>query len=179
MKKFLISSFMVVLIAAQLIFAHDPRTTAKEFSHSIAIEGAGKLTMRYKSLHWNERGYTAAKGNEQLRTRLNGSLWKKVGKFDTEFDVVIGGVTVPKGSYDMGVNFGANDDFKLVLGSEGKDLEIPLQTTKDIPIVNYLSFDLRPNNDTDTFVLEGRLGTFSAWAETKVPYLSEHDHKDK
>ena len=179
MKKILFSAFMLVLLGAQIIFAHDPRTTAKDFSHSIAIEGAGKLNIMYKSLHWNQQGYTAAKGNEQLRTRLNGFLWKKFGKFENEFDIVIGGVKVPKGSYDLGINFGANDDFKLVLGSGGNDIMIPMQTTKDIPVVNYLTFDLRPNNDTDTFVLEGRLGPFSAWAEAKVPYLSDHDHKDK
>ncbi len=170
---------MVVLLAAQIIFAHDPRSVAKDFSHSIAIEKAGKLNISYKSLHWNERGYAAAKGNEQLRNRLNGFLWKKIGKFENEFEIVIGGVTVPKGSYDMGINFGTNDDFKLVLASGGNDIMIPLQTTKDIPVVNYLSFDLRPHNETDTFIFEGRLGTFSAWAEAKIPYLSEHEHKDK
>ena len=179
MKKILFPALMVVLFAAQVIFAHDPRDAAKDFSHSIAIEGAGKLNIMYKSLHWNQQGYTTAKTNESLRKRLNSFLWKKIGKFENEFDIVIGGVKVPKGSYDMGINFGADDDFKLVLASGGNDLMIPLQTTKDIPVVNYLTFDLRPNNATDTFVFEGRLGSFSAWAEAKVPYLADHDHKDK
>ncbi len=169
---------MIFLTASQIVFAHDPRTTAKEFTHALSIEGAGKLTMTYKSLHWNEPGYMAAKKNDQLRTRLNSVLWKKIGMFDTEFDIVIGGVNVPKGSYGMGINFGANDDFKLVLSGEGKDIEIPLQTSTGASTVNYLSFDLRPNNDTDTFVLEGRLGKFSAWAEAKVPYLAPHEHSD-
>src|ERR1044071_4034790 len=92
-----------VLIAVQAIFAHDPRTVAKNISHTLSVEGAGKLTLSYKSLHYNEQGFNARK-TERALTNYN-RLWKSIGKFDTEFDVVIGGVQVPKGSYTMGFSF--------------------------------------------------------------------------
>jgi hypothetical protein len=91
---------------------------------------------------------------------------------------VIGGTPVPKGSYDLGITFGANDDFALLLRGNGKELSIPLQTSADSPEVTYLSFDLRPTSDTDSFVFEGRSGKFRSWAEVKVPYLAPHEHSD-
>lgn len=164
-----------VLIAVQAIFAHDPRTVAKNISHTLSVEGAGKLTLSYKSLHFNEQGFNNRKTERAMKT-FNG-LWKSIGKFDSEFDVVIAGVQVPKGSYSMGVNFDANDNYKLILGSGGKDIAIPMKAALDGPLVNYLSFDLRPDNDTDTFVLEARYGPMRASAETKVPFLAPHEHK--
>jgi hypothetical protein len=161
------------------VFAHDPRTVAKDFSHSLTVEGAGKLTISYKSLHWNEPTYARAKQNEQLRNRLNSGLWKRIGKLDAEFDVVMAGVQVPKGSYGLGINFDANDNFKLVLsGADNKELNVPLQTTPDGPEILYLTFDLRPTDKPDTFTIEGRSGKFRCTAEVKVPYLSEHEHKE-
>jgi hypothetical protein len=177
MKKNLVMSAVFVLIAAQMIFAHDPRTVAKTFSHSLEVEGAGKLTLTYKSLHWNEPAYLNMKKNEQLRQRVNATLWKKIGKLDNQFDVVIAGVQVPKGSYDFGVNFDAQDNFTIVLGAGGKDITIPLTTASDNPMVSYLTFDLRPTDSPDTFILEGRSGKFRSSVEVKVPYLGSHDHK--
>ena len=139
MKKIVFSTLIVVLGAAQIALAHDPRTVAKDFSHTLTVEGAGKLTLSYKSLHWNEPVYLNTKKNEQLRQRLNAGVWKKIGKLDTDFDVVIGGTPVPKG---------------------------------------YLSFDLRPTSDTDSFVLEARSGKFRCSAEVKIPYLAPHEHGD-
>lgn len=177
MKRMLVTAAVVVLSIAQMVMGHDPRTVAKDFTHSLSVEGAGKLTLSYKSLHWNAPAYEAAKKNDQQRERLNASLWKKIGKLDAEFDVVIGGVQVPKGSYSLGINFDANDNFKLVLGpAGGKDILIPLQTEADSPMVTYLTFDLRPASDTDTFVIEGRSGKFRSFAEVKVPYLAPHEH---
>ena len=175
MKKALFSVTLVLLFAIAAL-AHDPRTVAKDFSHTLTVEGAGKLTLSYKSLHWNEPVYKQAKANDQLRTRLNAGVWRKIGKLDSEFDVVIAGTQVPKGSYDLGISFGANDDFALLLRGGGKDLKIPLQTTADSPEVTYLSFDVRPTSDTDSFVLEGRSGKFRCVAEMKVPYLAPHEH---
>jgi hypothetical protein len=177
MRKFLFLPAIVLIAMVLTAFAHDPRTVAKDFSHTLTVEGAGKLTLSYKSLHWNEPTYLQAKKNEQLRTRLNAGLWKKIGKLDTDFDVVIGTTQVSKGSYDLGISFGANDDFALLLRGAGKDLTIPLQTSADSPEVTYLSFDLRPTSDTDSFILEGRSGKFRTWAEVKVPYLAPHEHK--
>src|SRR3954471_18483674 len=79
----LVSSLIVVLFAAQLILAHDPRTVAKNLSHTLSIEGAGKLSLSYKSLHYNEQGFSARK-TERALTNYN-RLWKNIGKFDTEF----------------------------------------------------------------------------------------------
>jgi hypothetical protein len=175
MKKAFYTSVLVLMFAAAAL-AHDPRTVAKDFSHTLSVEGAGKLTLSYKSLHWNEAVYNQTKANAQLRTRLNAGVWRKIGKLDTDFDVVIGGTQVAKGSYDMGISFGANDDFALLLRASGKDLTIPLKTSADSPDVAYLSFDLRPTSDTDSFVLEGRSGKFRCSAEVKVPYLAPHEH---
>jgi hypothetical protein len=176
MKKIFFSTLLVVFFVAQSALAHDPRTVAKEFSHSMMIDGAGKLTLSYKSLHWNESAYLGMKKDETLRKRVVGSLWKNIGKFETEFDVVIAGVKVPKGSYTFGLWFGADDDFKIVLGAGGKDLTLDLKTATDGPLVTFLTFDLRSTDAPDTFTIEGRGGKFRSSAEVKVPYLSEHNH---
>jgi hypothetical protein len=176
MKKSLLYAVMVLFAIVQSSFGHDPRTVAKDFSHSLAIEGAGKLTVSYKSLHFNEAGFNNRK-SERALTVFN-RLWKTIGKLDTDFDVVIGGVQVAKGSYTLGFNFDANDNFKLILASAGKDTTIPLQSALDGSPVNYLSIDLRPDNDTDTMVIEARYGQLRAWALAKVPYLKAHDHPE-
>ena len=174
MKKVLFLSIAVVLFAAQLASAHDPRAVAKNFSHTLTLEGAGKLMLSYKSLHFNEQGFNNRKQERALATFNR--VWKSIGKLDTEFDVVIAGVQVPKGSYTLGFNFDANDNYKLVLSSGGKDMMIPLQSAMDGPSVNYLSFDVRPDNDTDTLIFEARYGKLRAYADAKVPFLAPHDH---
>jgi hypothetical protein len=180
MKNAFLRSLMVMIMAAQFAMAHDPRAVAKEFSHTMSVEGAGKLTLTYKSLHYNEPAYLSAKTNERTMTNLN-RLWKKIGKLDTDFDVLIGDVRVAKGSYDgsydMGFSFDAKDNFKLVLSGGGGEIIVPLQAATDGPTVNYLSFDVRPETATDTFTLEGRYGKIRTSAALKVPYLAEqHDH---
>ena len=176
MKKAFLRSLMVMIVAAQFAMAHDPRTVAKGFTHTMSVEGAGNITLTYKSLHYNEPAYLSVKQNERTLTNLN-RLWKKIGKLEADFDVMIGDVRVPKGSYDLGFNFDAKDNFKLILASGGNELTIPLQAATDGPVVNYLSFDLRPENATDTFTFEGRYGKIRASAAVKVPYLAEqHDH---
>ena len=172
MKKTFISSLLVILFAA-VALAHDPRTVSKDFSHTLTVEGAGKLTLSYKSLHYNDTNFSARKG--PALPNFN-RLWKAIGKFETDFPVVIAGVQVPKGSYTMGINFDASDNFKLVLGSGGKDLMIPMQFAMDAPLANYLTFDFRPENDSDTFAIEARYGKARVSAEAKVPFLSPHDH---
>ena len=172
-------SALLVLTAVSFSLAHDPRTTAKEFSHSLNVEGSGKLALTYRSLHWNEPAYNTMKRDDNLRQRVVGSLWKRIGKVNADFDVVIGGVAVPKGSYDLGIHFGKADDFSLVLGAAGKDLTIPLKTVSDGPMVNYLTFDLRPTDKPDTFLIEGRGGKFICSAELRVPSLAPHEHGDK
>jgi len=179
MKKVLLLASLVVLLVAPMASGHDPRVLAKKFTHTFSIEGAGKLSLTYTSLHWNQPSYDAVKKNEQQLQRMNSTLWRKIGTLDSEFDVVMSGVQVPKGSYNLGINFDANDNFKLVLWTAGgKDLLIPLQTQADGPMVTYLTFDLRPASETDTFVLEGRSGNFRSTAEVKVPYLAPHEHPE-
>ncbi|HSB08000.1 MAG TPA: hypothetical protein VLM38_00700 [Blastocatellia bacterium] len=172
-KASLLSALIIFLTAAA--YAHDPRSVAKDFSHTLTLEGAGKLTLSYKSLHFNETNFNNRKTELNLKTFNR--LWKAVGKFDTEFEVVIAGVHVPKGSYTMGINFDASDNFKLILASGGKDISIPLQFAMDGPPANYLTFDFRPENDTDTFALEARYGKARVSAEAKVPYLAPHEHE--
>jgi len=176
MKKALISSLLVILFAA-VALAHDPRTVSKDFSHTLTVEGAGKLTLSYKSLHYNDANFNARK-TERALPQFN-RLWKAIGKFETDFPVVIAGVEVPKGTYSMGINFDANDNFKLVLGSGGKDIMIPMQFSMDGPSANYLTFDFRPENDSDTFSIEARYGKARVSAEAKVPFLAAHDHPAK
>ena len=174
MKKIVFSSLLVALVAAQIVFAHDPRTVAKDLSHVLAIEGAGKLTITYKSLHFNELGFAARK-TERALTNFN-RLWKSIGKLDTDFDVVIAGVQVNKGSYQVGFGFDANDNYKMILSSAGKETIIPLKMSLDGPMVNYFTIDVRPDSDTDALVLEARYGKLSTWAAGTIPYLKEHEH---
>lgn len=164
-----------VLLLVGAAYAHDPRTVSKDFSHSLTLEGAGKLTLSYKSLHFNEANFNNRKTERNLGAFNR--LWKAIGKFETEFEVVLAGVSVPKGTYTMGINFDANDNFKLILASGGKELAIPLQFAMDGPSANYLTFDFRPENDTDTFAFEARYGKARVSAEAKVPYLAPHEHE--
>jgi hypothetical protein len=170
-------SILALALAAAQGLGHDPRTVARDFSHTMSIEGAGKLTISYKSLHWNETAFNNRK-NERALTALN-RLWKTIGKLNSEFDVVIGSVQVPKGSYNLGFSFDADDNYKLVLADGSKEITVPLQVVMDSPVVNYLTLDLRPEDDTDTFAFEARYGKLRAWAEVKVPYLAPHEHKEK
>lgn len=173
MKQALFSIVLVMLFAS-VALAHDPRTVSKDFSHTLSLEGAGKLTFSYKSLHYNETQFNNRKMPQAL-IQFN-RLWKAIGKLDAEFPIVIAGVEVPKGTYTMGINFDANDNYKLVLGSAGKDIMIPLQYSADGPSANYLTFDFRPENDSDTFTFEARYGKARVSAEAKIPYLAPHEH---
>ncbi|HEY7547444.1 MAG TPA: hypothetical protein VID27_21285 [Blastocatellia bacterium] len=177
MKRLLLVFSIMLLGLAQAVSAHDPRTVARDFTHSMAIEGAGKFSLSYKSLHFNETNFNNRKVAQAL-TAFN-RLWKSIGKLDTEFEIVVAGVKVPKGSYTLGINYDANDNYKLVLGSGGTDITAPMQFATDGPVAKYLTFDLRPDNDTDTFTIEGRYGPARIWADVKVPYLAAHEHDKK
>ena len=56
---------------------------------------------------------------------------------------------------------------------------IPMQFSMDGPLANYLTFDFRPENDSDTFAIEARYGKARVIAEAKVPFLAAHDHPAK
>jgi hypothetical protein len=177
MKKTLFLSLITILVIGQITLAHDPRAVAKDFSHTLTLEGTGKLTFSYKSLHFNETNFNNRKAERALAAFNR--VWKTIGKYDADFDVVIGGVSVPKGSYTMGFNYDANDNFKLILVSGGKEISVPLQFAMDAPVANYLSFDFRPENDTDTFMFEARYGKARVSAQAKVPALAPHSHEEK
>ncbi len=181
MKRTIVPSVLVIIAAVSIALGHDPRTVAKDFTHTLIIEGSGKLSVSYKSLHWNEAAYVSFKKNDQLRTRVLNAVWKKIGKLDAEFECVLGGAKIAKGSYDLGITFDANDNFSLILGNGGKDTIIPLKTASDGPLVDFLAFDIRPSdpNKPDAFVVEGRGGKFRSWAELTVPALSPHEHEMK
>ena len=178
MRRFVIPSTLALLATVSIALGHDPRTVAKEFTHTMMVEGSGKLSMTYKSLHWNEPVYVSFKANDQLRTRVLNAVWKKIGKLDTDFEVVIGGTKIGKGSYDLGITFDAKDNFSLILGAAGKDTVIPLKTASDGPMVDFLAFDIRPADPQkpDTFVIEGRGGKFRSSVELTVPALAPHEH---
>ncbi len=172
MRKRLLFTVVALLALSSLALAHDPRTVAKDFSHTLSVEGAGKLTISFKSLHFNEPAFAQRK----QRLAIFNRVWKAIGKLDNDFEVVIAGVQVPKGSYTLGFNFDENDNYKLVLSSGGKDIMIPMQSAMDGAAVNYLTLDMRPENDSDTFVIEARYGKLRASAPAKVPYLASHSH---
>jgi hypothetical protein len=159
---------VLVFVLAGLSLGQGQRPNPAEFSHSVSIEGTGKVTITYRSLHWNEQAYASAKQNDQIRERLNTGLWKRIGTFNSDIDLTIGNVQVPKGSYTLGINFDANDNFKLVLGNNGKDIIVPLTTQQDSPMVSYLAFDIRPA-EGGGYVIEGRSGKFRSWADVKLP----------
>jgi hypothetical protein len=81
-------------------------------------------------------------------------------------------VKVPKGSYSLGINFDGNDNFKLVLGGTGGEISVPLKTAADNPVVSHLTFDIRPTDDPNIFLIEGRSGKFRCSADVKV----SHEH---
>ena len=180
MKKILFSTLAMFVLVASTVLAHDPRTVAKEFSHTMKIDGAGTLVLTYKSLHFNEPAYVGLKANAQRREQVLGFLWKKIGTLETGFDIVLNGVQVPKGKYDFGLWFDDKDNFKFLLNAPGKELKIDATTAMDTMSVTWMTFDIRPTDTTDTFTLEGRGGKFRTSAPVKVPYLADHAHdKDK
>jgi hypothetical protein len=176
MKKSPLILIVVLGCTLALALAHDPRTTAKNFSHQLQIEGAGNLALNYKAMHFNNDTYQRMKGNDQFRERMNQGLWSDIGTADAAFDVVAGDQTISKGKYTLGLSIEANDSFAVVLKSSSKTVKIPLKTTTENADVPFLTFSLFPTEKPDTFVLEGRCGKFRGTADVKVPYLAEHSH---
>lgn len=176
MKKNFLISALTLCCATALLLAHDPRTTAKNFSHGLQIEGAGELRLNYKAMHFNEPVYKRMQGEENFRDRLNKNVWNTIGAADVGFDVVLGSQSVAKGKYSLGLNVEPNEGFSFVLKTADKTVSVPLQVTKDNPDVAYLTFAIYPTGKPDVFVLEGRCGKYRGTAELKVPYLAEHTH---
>lgn len=175
MKKHFVIFALAVIFLSLGVSAHDPRTTAKEVGVSLAIEGSGNLLIKYKTMHFNQQTYERMKGNEQARQGINRRIWNNIGTAEVGFNIVVGAETVPKGTYQFGLNMDAGDQFSVVFtsGNESKTIPLKVESGADVP---YLTFSLSPTDAADTFVLEGRCGVFRGTAPVKIPSLGEHKH---
>ena len=79
MRKAAVSLIGVLCCTAILALAHDPRTTAKDFSHGLKIEGAGDLNLSYKAMHFNVATYKRMQEDGQFRARMNSGVWSNIG----------------------------------------------------------------------------------------------------
>lgn len=172
----LIAGILIFCCAALLLQAHDPRTTAKTFSHTLEVEGAGQFQLSYKAMHFNEPVYKRMQAEEKFRDRLNANVWNAIGTADVGFEVAAGDQAISKGKHGFGLNIEPNEGFTLVFKTGEKAIKIPLQVTKENPDLPYLTFAIFPTDKPDTFLLEGRCGKYRGTTELKVPYLAEHTH---
>jgi hypothetical protein len=176
MRKVIAAVLLVACGTLSPALAHDPRTTAKDFSHGLKIEGAGELSFIYKAMHFNEPTYKRMQSEATFRERMNTNVWSSIGSVNAEFDVVMGDQTIPKGKYTLGLSIEPGDAFLLVLKGGDKTLKVPLKMTSETMDVPYLTFSIYPTEKPDIFVVEGRCGKFRGTADFKVPYLDEHSH---
>ncbi len=176
MKRLLFSCLLVFTCSIVLALAHDPRTTAKDFSHGLKIEGAGDLNLIYKAMHFNEATYKRMQEDEQFRTRMNSGVWSNIGSADAGFDIVLGDQAIAKGRYTLGLSIEASDQFSVILKAVDKNIKIPLKVSAENPDLPFLTFSIFPTDKPDTFVLEGRCGKYRGIADLRVPYLAEHAH---
>lgn len=157
--------------------AHDPRTTAKDFSHALTIEGAGKMELKYKSMHWNEEAYQRFQSDDNIRKRVNAGMWNNIGSLDLGFDVTLGGQPLSKGTYPFGLNIEPAGKFSLVVKVGADSKMLPLEVSSGTEQVDFLTFAIYPTAKTDVFTLEGRGGKFRGQTSVTVPYLAEHTEK--
>lgn len=179
MKRATRVAILVLLVCGlgAWISAHDPRTTAKDFSHALTIEGAGKMELKYKSMHWNEEAYKRLQTDEAIRKRVNTVVWNNIGTLDLGFDITLGGQALAKGAYPFGLNVEPAGQFSLAV-KVGNDLKVlPLEVSDSAEQVDFLTFAIYPTAKTDVFTLEGRGGKFRGKTSVTVPYLAEHTEK--
>ncbi|HEY2933997.1 MAG TPA: hypothetical protein VGK99_19835 [Acidobacteriota bacterium] len=176
MKRLIASVALVLCVALTSVRGHDPRTTAKTFSHGLEIEGAGELQLTYKGMHFNETAYQRFQTDASVRDRVNAGVWNNLGKADIGFEVLLGDQAVSKGNYTFGLNIEEKEGFTLLLKSSERTVKIPLKVTTGSVEVPFLTFAIFPTDKTDTFTLEGRCGKYRGTTLVKVPYLAEHSH---
>lgn len=164
----------VVLASAAPAGAHDPRTTARDFQHTLLLEGQPALALRYKALHWNPGAYERFKSDASVRQRVNERVWNALGTAEVGRELNLAGRPLAKGSYPFGVNIEGGDRFALVLKLGDKLETIPFETGPSGEVHEYLTFTLAPGDKPDTFVLEGRCGSFRGRVPVVFPYLAEH-----
>ncbi|MBI4446258.1 MAG: hypothetical protein HY645_10155 [Acidobacteria bacterium] len=171
-------AFLLFSMTTLTVQAHDPRTTAKEVGVRVAIEGEGNITLRYKSLHFNQPVYEKMKSDPQFLAMINQRVWNNIGSAQFEFDVVVGGVSIPKGTYEFGLNVESGDQFSLVLveGSTSHKIPLEVEPTLDMP---YLTFAIAVTEQAENLLFEGRCGKFRGTVSVVVPGLKEHLHPDE
>lgn len=179
-KRFILLLVLVfAVMASGNGWAHDPRTTSKDFSAGMIVGGSGRMEITYKGMHWNGPNYERAMTNEAFRGNINKMVWSALGKAHLDFDLIVGDQTVPKGDYVFGILIEANRKFTLSLANAGRTLTVPLDTTFDNPDHPYLSVSISPVdaiNKPELYILEARCGQFRGTISIKVPSLMEHEH---
>lgn len=169
----------MLFLAAPVTFAHDPRTTSKDFSTAMLIQGAGKFEVTYKGMHWNGPSYERAMTTEAFRQAMNKNVWRALGKAHLDFDVIVGDQEVRKGDYVFGILLEPNKRFTLSLANAAGTTTVPLEASFDNPDHPYLSLTLSPVDaqaKPELYVFEARCGQFRGTQTIKVPYLMEHEH---
>src|SRR5207247_4640706 len=123
MRKAAVSLIGVLCCIAILALAHDPRTTAKDFSHGLKIKGAGDLNLSYKAMHFNVATYKRMQEDGQFRARMNSGVWSNIGAAEAGFDVVLGDQALPRGKYTLGLSIDAQDAFSVVFKVAARPLQ--------------------------------------------------------
>ncbi len=123
MRPFARSAFaslvvMGVALPAVSAFApsprHDPRTTAKKLSQGLEVDGAGKLTLEYKALHFNPENFERAKKSQRFMDYLNAQIWGRMGTAKLGFDLTSGDAKLAAGDYEFGINMTPAEEFSVV-----------------------------------------------------------------
>ncbi|HJS57152.1 MAG TPA: hypothetical protein VKA01_03530 [Vicinamibacteria bacterium] len=170
-----IPTALTLALVAATTLAHDPRTTARELGQSLALEGLGRLELKYKAMHWNPTAYERFQADAAVRERVNANVWSAIGTVENGFALTVGGHALPKGSYPFGIQIEAGGQFSLVLKVGADTWTIPFEVTTGGAPTEYLSFALFPTARPDTFALEGRCGTFRGTTTLTVPHLTDHE----
>ena len=164
-------------VRALVPVGHDPRTTAKKLSQGLEVEGAGKLALDYKALHFNKEMFDRARNRADFMDFLNAEVWGRMGKATVGFELVSGSVSLAPGDYDFGINMTPAEEFSIVFWRGQEKKELKLEVERDQKPVPYLSITLMATDAADTFTLEARCGPYRGTVGVKVPYLSEdHGH---
>ena len=138
--------------------AHDPRTTAKKLSQTLEVEGIGRLTFEYRSLHFNPEMFERARTNPGFMNLLNTQVWGRMGRATLGFDIVSRGLKLVPGDYEFGINMTPAEEFSVVLWQGEAKKELRLDVERDPKPVPYLTIALVATAMPDTFVLEARCG---------------------
>jgi len=164
-------------VGAFVPLRHDPRTVAKKLSQGLEVDGAGKLQIDYKALHFNADNFKRASANPKMMDYFNANIWGKLGTAKLGFDLEAGDVKLTPGDYEFGINMTAGEEFSFVDWKATEKLVVPLKVEKDQKAVSYLTVTLMASDEPDMFLLEARCGPYRGTAEIDVPFLSEeHAH---